>query len=82
VQTFLSDPNTGKYKGKQEVLDMDSKRDKDLRRKAEKQVDDIVSAIKDLPVNDVQKMAHDLAIHQVELEIQNEELRLARNSGR
>jgi len=49
----------------------------ELRRRAEELINENPSAIEKIPPNDVKKLIEDLQIHQVELEMQNEELRRA-----
>ena len=50
---------------------------KKLREKAEQFIKKNLSAIKKMPPNDVKALIEDLQIHQIELEMQNEELRRA-----
>ena len=49
----------------------------ELRRRAEEFINKNPSTIKEIPPGDVKKLVEDLQIHQVELEMQNEELRRA-----
>jgi PAS domain S-box-containing protein len=48
---------------------------KELRQRAEEFINKNPSAIKEMPPDDVKKLIEDLQIHQIELEMQNEELR-------
>jgi hypothetical protein len=50
---------------------------KKLREKAEEFINKNPSAIKKMPPNDVKALIEDLQIQQIELEMQNEELRRA-----
>lgn len=48
---------------------------KSLRRQAEERLRDTGNDVSGMNLNDVQKLIHELEVHQIELEIQNEELR-------
>ena len=48
---------------------------KDLRRRAEQALAKTGPSLAPVPEQDVQKVMHDLRVHQVELEMQNDELR-------
>ena len=52
-----------------------AKSDARLREQAEKQIKESAHVPKALPRDDVLKLIHELEVHQVELELQNEELR-------
>lgn len=47
----------------------------DLRRKAEEQLAAVMSSLPEKSVDDIQALVHDLQVHQIELTLQNEELR-------
>lgn len=48
-----------------------------LRRRAEEMLGDPAKILDDLSLEETQKLCHELQVHQIELEIQNEELRQA-----
>ena len=50
---------------------------KKLRRQAEKQLSEKGRDIGSMPVKDIKQLVHELEVHQIELEMQNEELRRA-----
>lgn len=50
-----------------------------LRRGAEKRLRELGAADKPIPKKDVLELIHELEVHQVEIEMQNEELRRSRN---
>lgn len=52
-----------------------SMKDADLRRQAEDQLRVTNRDVAAMPVQDVQRLVHELQVHQIELEMQNEELR-------
>ena len=55
----------------------------DLRRRAEKKLDETISADSPEPsAPDLTRVIEELRIHQVELEIQNQDLREAQGAGR
>jgi len=49
-----------------------------LRRKAEARLHMTKRDVSAMPIMDVQRLVHELQVHQIELELQNEELRLTR----
>ena len=48
---------------------------KDLRTRAEEILASRPEALKDIPLDDIQTLIHELHVHQIELEMQNDELR-------
>src|SRR3990170_1643535 len=50
-----------------------------LRRKAEEKLRTQLERLKELSARDIQELVHELGTHQIELEMQNEELRTARD---
>ena len=50
-----------------------------LRRKAEEKLRTQLERLKELSARDIQELVHELGTHQIELEMQNEELRKARD---
>ena len=48
---------------------------KDLRNRAEEILASRPEALKDIPLDDIQTLIHELHVHQIELEMQNDELR-------
>ena len=48
-----------------------------LRRKAEKILSQKPQDVRKIPVEDIKKLIHELDVHQIELEMQNDELRKA-----
>ena len=53
-----------------------------LRDRAEKQIKESARIPKALPKDDILKLIHELEVHQVELELQNEELRRSQSGNR
>ena len=48
---------------------------KTLRHRAEALLDEKPQALSNIPPEDIQQLIHELEVHQIELEMQNEELR-------
>ena len=53
----------------------DPKNNRSLRRKAEKLLSEAPEKLAGMSGRDLQELVHDLSVHQIELEMQNEELR-------
>ena len=62
---------------KQRSKDVPDSSAKTLRQRAEQQLRTSSTDIAGMPTEDVQSLVHELQVHQIELEIQNEELRQA-----
>jgi PAS domain S-box-containing protein len=56
---------------------VESKQLKGLRKQAEKVVREKAGDVQGMPAGDVQELIHELQVHQIELEMQNDELRRA-----
>jgi PAS domain S-box-containing protein len=54
-----------------------SRKETGLRKRAEEKLASDVRTLKSMPQDDVEKLVHELRVHQLELEMQNEELRRA-----
>jgi PAS domain-containing protein len=67
-ETFLE-------KEKKMAKENSKKRESELRQRAEKILSVKPEAFQSLPSVDVQKLIHELSVHQIELEMQNAELR-------
>ena len=65
-----------KPRGDKKVEKGSKKRSAELRRQAEEKIKSSITQIKDISCADKQKLIHELETYQIELEIQNEELRL------
>ena len=53
----------------------ESRQLKDLRRRAQALLHEKPQALGNIPTEDIQQLIHELQVHQIELEMQNEELR-------
>ncbi len=51
-----------------------------LRDRAEKALGEVLAEMRDVPVEELPKLIHELRVHQVELELQNEELRQSQDA--
>ncbi len=60
--------------------DLKSKKNSTLRKIAEKKLKSLNAPIENLPDLDTRKLAHELQVHQMELEMQNEELKDAQKT--
>jgi two-component system cell cycle sensor histidine kinase/response regulator CckA len=59
---------------------IDSDKYADLRQRAEALLQQEPREVSDIPVEDMQRLVHELQVHQIELEVQNEELRRAQEA--
>ncbi len=55
--------------------DQERKKAFELRKRAEGKLNSLIKPIEELSDGEVRKLAHELQVHQIELEMQNEELR-------
>ncbi len=56
-----------------------SKKSIDLRALAENELKDRTTGFQELPIRDIESLIHELQVHQIELEMQNEELHRSQN---